>query len=129
MKASTIKKLTIFSRLWAVSMIIFAVLCIVAVIATMNENKDVMGIAVLAACVVFAVQVAHVVTSVIVKRGWCIAGSVLGIMVSIFVSLCSVVALAAGQYRQGAQHGSPSACLAEEEYTAVSPLSGGCQYR
>ena len=80
-------------------MIIFAVLCIVAVIATMNENKDVMGIAVLGACVMFLVQVAHVVTSVIVKRGWCIAGSVLGIMVSIFVSLCSVVALAAGQYR------------------------------
>ena len=85
--------------MWAVSMIIFAVLCIVAVIATMNENKDVMGIAVLGACVMFLVQVAHVVTSVIVKRGWCIAGSVLGIMVSIFVSLCSVVALAAGQYR------------------------------
>lgn len=99
MKESTTKKLTFFSRLWAVSMIIFAVLCIVAVIATMNENKDVMGIAVLGACVMFLVQVAHVVTSVIVKRGWCIAGSVLGIMVSIFVSLCSVVALAAGQYR------------------------------
>ncbi len=99
MKESTTKKLTFFSRLWAVSMIIFAVLCIVAVIATMNENKDVMGIAVLGACVMFLVQVAHVVTSVIVKRGWCIAGSVFGIAVSVFVSLCSVVALAAGQYR------------------------------
>ena len=99
MKESTIKKLTIFSRLWAVSMIIFIVFCIVAVIATMNESKDVMGIAVLGACVMFLVQVAHVVTSVIVKRGWCIAGSVFGIAVSLFVSLCSVVALAAGQYR------------------------------
>ena len=99
MQESTRTKLTLFSRLWAVSMILFTVLCIVAVIATMNENKDVMGIAVLAACVVFAVQVAHVVTSVIVKRGWCIAGSVFGIAVSVFVTLCSVVALAAGQYR------------------------------
>lgn len=99
MQESTKNKLTIFSRLWAVSMILFIVFCIVGVIATMNESKDLIGIATLGACAMFLVQVAHVVTSVIVKRGWCIAGSVFGIAVSVFVSLCSVVALAAGQYR------------------------------
>lgn len=99
MQESTRTKLTLFSRLWAVSMIAFTVLCIVAVIATMNENKDVMGIAVLGACAAFLVQLCHVITSVKVKRRWCVAGSVFGIVVSVFVSLCSVVALSAGQYR------------------------------
>ena len=80
-------------------MILFIVFCIVGVLATMNESKDLIGIATLGACAMFLVQVAHVVTSVIVKRGWCIAGRVFGIAVSVFVSLCSVVALAAGQYR------------------------------
>ena len=80
-------------------MILFTVLCIAAVIATMNESKQWMGLAVLGTVVIMLVQLCQLAAAVAVRRWWCVAGSVFGIIVSLFVLVCSIVALAAGQYR------------------------------
>lgn len=99
MKDSSKKKLTLFSRLWAVSVILLAVLCIVGVIGGMNENKDMMGVSMVGTSLMFLVLVCQLVTSIIVRRWWCVAGCVFGILVSLFVMGSSIAALAAGQYR------------------------------
>lgn len=115
MQESTKSKLTVFSRLWAVSMVLFVALCAVGVIATMNENRDLMGVATVAGALVFVIQVCHVVTSLAVRRWWCVAGSVLGVAVSVFALLCAVVALAAGQYRPPVADDSQQVAVAEPE--------------
>ena len=99
MKESTRSRLTVFSRLWAVSLILFIVLCILAVIATMGEKTDMMGIAVVGFCLVFIVQLCQLITAIVVRRWWCAAGAFIGILVSCFVLTCAIVALAAGKYR------------------------------
>ena len=99
MKESTKSKLTIFSRLWAVSTILIVAFCIVGVIGGINENKDMMGISMVGTCLMFLILVCQLIASIAVRRWWCTAGSVLCILVSLFVMTCSVVALAAGQYR------------------------------
>lgn len=80
-------------------MLLFAILCVGGVIAAMNESKNLVGLATVAGGIVFVMQVCHVVTSVAVRRWWCVAGSLLGLVVSVFVVLTAVTALAAGQYR------------------------------
>ena len=81
-------------------MVLSVVLCIVGVIAMMNENRNLVGVATVAGVIIFVIQVCHVVTSLAVKRWWCVAGSVLGVTVSVFALLCAVAALAAGQYHR-----------------------------
>jgi len=92
-------KLTVFARLWAVSMILFVVLSIAAVIAGMNNSVNWMGLAVVGTVLMLVVQLAQLVSAIVVRRWWCVAGAVIGVVVSVFVALCSIVALAAGQYR------------------------------
>lgn len=99
MKELSKSKLTIFSRLWVVSVILFAALCIVGVIGGMNENKNMMGISMVGTCLMFLIMVCQLVTSIIIRRWWCMAGCVFGILVSLFFMGVSIVALAAGQYR------------------------------
>ena len=99
MKESTRTRLTIFSRLWPISMVLFIGLCVVGVIACMDEQKNLMGVAALGAVLMFLVQLSQLVASFIIRRWWCVVGSIIGIVLSIFVWICSIVALAAGQYR------------------------------
>ena len=103
MKESTKSKLTIFARLWAVPMILFVVLSIVGVIGGMNENKDMMGISMVGTCLMLLILVCQLIASIVIRRWWCAAGSVFGILVSLFVMSCSIAALAAGQYRPPVQ--------------------------
>lgn len=110
MKESTKGKLTVFSRLWAVSMILFVVLCVVGVIGGMNESKSLMGVSMAGTCVMFIVMVCQLVASIVIRRWWCVAGCVFGILVSLFFMACSITALAAGQYR-------PPVMEAEENVT------------
>ena len=98
MREITKSRLIVFSRLWAVSMILFVLLSIAAVIATMNYHSGWMGLAVVGSGLMLAVQLAQLVSAVIVRRWWCVVGAVIGVAVSIFVALCSIVALAAGQW-------------------------------
>ena len=98
MREITKSRLIVFSRLWAVSMILFVLLSIAAVIATMNYHSGWMGLAVVCSGLMLMVQLAQLVSAVIVRRWWCVVGAVIGVAVSIFVALCSIVALAAGQW-------------------------------
>ena len=99
MKESTRKKLTIFSRLWAISMVLCIGMCIVGVIACMNEHRNLIGIAAIGTVLMFLIMLCQLVTSIITRRWWCLVGVIIGIALSIFVWVCSIVALAAGQYR------------------------------
>lgn len=99
MEERTRTKLTKFSRLWPVPLVLFIVLCIVAVIACINENKDLMGIAAIGTIFMFVIMLCQLVTSIIVRRWWYLVGVIVSIAVSLFVWLCSIVLLAAGQYR------------------------------
>ncbi len=105
MKESTKSKLNIFAHLWAVSMILFVVLCIVGVIGGMNENKNMMGISMVGTCLMFLILVCQLIASIVIRRWWCVAGSVFGILLSLFVMACSITALAAGQYRPPVMEG------------------------
>lgn len=99
MKETTQKRLIVFSRLWAIPMILFVVLAVVAVIACMDENKDLMGAAVVGTVIMMIIQLCQLVAAIVVRRWWCLFGGVVGVLVSVFVLTCSIVALAAGQYR------------------------------
>ena len=99
MKEQTKSRLTLFARLWAVSAVLFLVLCVVAVYGGMNDRNAVMGPAIVGFCIVFLVQIGQLVAALLVRRWWCFAGTVLGILFSLFVLVCCIVALGAGQYR------------------------------
>ena len=85
MQESTKSRLIVFSRLWAVPMILFVLLAVAAVIAGMNEHKSWMGLAVVGTVVMLIVQVAQLVSAIVVRRWWCVAGAVIGVAVSIFL--------------------------------------------
>ena len=99
MQESTKSKLTTFSRLWAIPMVLCIALCIVGVIGCMDEQRNLIGIAAVGSALMFIIMLGQLITSIIVRRWWCMIGVIIGIVVSLFVWLCSIVALAAGQYR------------------------------
>ena len=99
MKESTRTRLTRFSRLWALSMGLCIGLCVVGVYACMTDRKTLMGIAAIGTILMFLAMLCQLVTSIIVRRWWCLVGTIIGISVSLSVWICSIVALAAGQYR------------------------------
>lgn len=99
MKEQTQSRLTLFAHLWAVSMVLFAVLCIVAVYGGMNDHKNLMGLGIVSFCAVFIIQICQSIAAIMVRRWWCFAFSVIGILVSLFILICCIVALGAGQYR------------------------------
>jgi hypothetical protein len=72
---------------------------VAAVIACMDNHTNLMGMAVVGTVLMLSIQLSQLVAAVIVRRWWCVAGGVIGLAVSVFVILCSIVALAAGQYR------------------------------
>ena len=99
MQETTKAKLTKFSRLWAIPMILCIVLSVIGVVACMNENKNLIGITATGSVLMFLVMLCQFVTSIMVRRWWCMVGVLIGILVTLFVWTCSIVALAAGQYR------------------------------
>lgn len=99
MQETTKARLTVFARLWAIPMILFIVLAVVAAIAGMEERTNLMGVAVLGTVLMLIVQFCQLIAAIVVRRWWCVAGSVIGILISLFVMICAIVALAAGQYR------------------------------
>jgi hypothetical protein len=99
MQESTKSRLIVFSRLWAIPMILFVMLAVAAVIAGMNEHRGWMGLAVVGTVLMLIVQLAQLVSAIIVRRWWCVTGAVIGVVVSVFVALTSIVALGAGQWR------------------------------
>ena len=99
MKESTRTKLTKFSRLWALSMALCIGLCVVGVFACMTDRKVLMGIATIGTILMFLIMLCQLVTSIIVRRWWCVVGALIGMAVSLSIWFFSIVALAAGQYR------------------------------
>jgi hypothetical protein len=99
MQESTKSRLTVFSRLWAVAMVLFVLLAVAAVIAGMNEHRGWMGLCVVGTVVMLIVQLAQLVSAIVVRRWWYVTGAAVGVGVSIFVILTSIVALGAGQWR------------------------------
>ena len=68
------------------------------------------------------VQIAQLVSAIIVRRWWYVAGAVIGLAVSTFVFLTSVTALAAGQWPTAESHDSTDSSeyaqeLFSEEYS------------
>jgi len=98
MREITKSRLIVFSRLWAVPMILCVLLSVAAVVAVMNNHTNWMGLAVVCSVLMLMVQLAQLVSAVIVRRWWCVVGAVIGVAVSVFVALCAIVALAAGQW-------------------------------
>lgn len=92
-------KVTTFAQLWIVSMVLFIVMSICAVIAAMNEHVSLMGLAVIGSCLMLIIQLCQLIAAFIVRRWWHVAGGLLAISISVFVMICCIVALAAGQYR------------------------------
>ena len=99
MRERTKSRLTTFSRLWAIPMILCIVLSIVGVIGCMDEQKNLIGIGATGSVLMFLIMLCQLVASIMVRRWWCMVGVIIGIVVSLFVWVCSIVALAAGQYR------------------------------
>lgn len=99
MNERTRLRLTRFSRLWAIPMLLSFAFSILAVYAGMDENKSLMGIGSVGCVLMLVILLCQIVAAIIVRRWWCMAGSVIGIALSLFVLTCSIVALAAGQYR------------------------------
>lgn len=99
MKDSTRTRLTTFSRLWPVPMVLCIGLCIVGVFACMTDRRNLMGIAAVGTVLMFLTMICQLVASIVVRRWWCLVGVIIGLALSVFVWICSIVALAAGQYR------------------------------
>lgn len=99
MKESTKSKLTKFTRLWAVSMVLSIALCIVGVFACIYEHRTLMGFAAIGTFLMFLVMFCQLLTSIIIRRWWSLVGVIFGLILSSIVVICSVVVLAAGQYR------------------------------
>ena len=118
MRESNKSKLTVFARLWAVPMVLFVLLSVAAVVAAMNDSSNWMGAAVVGTVVMLIVQIAQLVSAIIVRRWWYVAGAVIGLAVSTFVFLTSVTALAAGQWPTADSHDSTdSSEYAQELFT------------
>lgn len=99
MQESKKSRLIVFSRLWAIPMVLFVLLSIGAVIAAMNGHKNWMGLAVVGTVLMLIIQLAQLVSAITVRRWWCVTGAAIGVVVSLFVAASSIVALAAGQWR------------------------------
>lgn len=106
MQESTKSRLTVFSRLWAIPMVLCVLLCVAAVIAGMNGRTHWMGLSVLGTVLMVIILLAQLVAAVVIRRWWCLAGGVFGVAVSVFVILSSIVAMAAGQYPSPLAHDS-----------------------
>lgn len=99
MQESTKSRLIVFARLWAIPMVLCVLFSIAAVIAAIHEHKGWMGLAVLGTVLTLIVLFCQVVAAIVLRRWWHVVGSVMSIAVSLFVITCSIVGLAAGQYR------------------------------
>ena len=98
MQERTKSRLTLFARLWAVSVVFFLVSGIVFVYACMNNSKNLIGVGAVGFCIMFIVQVSQLIAAIIVRRWWCVFCAVIGLLLSVFIFFCCVAALAAGQY-------------------------------
>ena len=99
MQESTKSRLIVFSRLWAVPMVLCVLLAVAAVVAGMNDQRDWMGLCVVGTVLMLIVLFAQLVSAIVMRRWWCVTGAVIGVAVSVFVILTSIVALGAGQWR------------------------------
>jgi hypothetical protein len=120
MQESTKSKLIVFSRLWAVPMVLFVLLAVAAVIAGMNEHRGWMGLCVVGTILMLIVQLAQLVNAIIMRRWWCVAGAVFGVGVSVFVALTSIVALGAGQWRAPEIHAQDNSCVVNADTLSFS---------
>ena len=80
-------------------MLLFVALCIMAVVAAINDNKNLMTLGVILSGLMFFIQFCQFFAALIIRRWWLAAGGFFGMLVSIFVWFVGIVALAAGQYR------------------------------
>lgn len=99
MEERTRTRLTKFSRLWPIPLVLFIVLCVVALFACINQQKDILALAGLGTILMFIIMLCQLVTSIIVRHWWYVVGTIVSIAISIFAWLCSIVLMAAGQYR------------------------------
>lgn len=95
-KKSLLKTLV---RLWFVPMVLCIALCIIGTIACINEHRGIMALAALGTIPMLIIMVCQLIASIFTRQWWCLGGAIFGIAISLFVMLCSIVALAAGQYR------------------------------
>ena len=99
MQDRTRSRLTLFARLWPVSVILLFILCITIGYAVIENKHSLIGLSFLGICFILIVQVCQLVAAIVVRRWWCFAGTVIGIILSTLILLFTTVGLAAGQYR------------------------------
>lgn len=80
-------------------MALFIVLSIIAVFACINQHRGIMALAAMGTALMFLVMHCQLLTSIIVRRWWNLVGAIIAIIISLLVWICTIVALAAGQYR------------------------------
>ena len=68
MQESTKSRLTVFSRLWAIPMVLCVLLCVAAVIAGMNGRTHWMGLSVLGTVLMVIILLAQLVAAAVIRR-------------------------------------------------------------
>lgn len=99
MEDTTRSRLTLFARLWPVSVILLLVFCVMFAYGVVDYKRNLMGIAAIGIFLTCVAQLAQFIVSIIAKRWWCMVGVILGGLMSVVILLFTVVGLAAGQYR------------------------------
>ena len=99
MENATKPKLTLFARLWPLSVVLFLALCVAVCYAVINERTNLIGLSSVGLCLMFFVQLSQLISAIVVRKWWCLIGCIMGLVLSTFFLVCTIVALAAGQYR------------------------------
>ena len=92
-------RLTVFARLWPVSVVLMLASCITVALAVVDYKGYLAALSTMGICLMAIVQLAQLIAAIVVRRWWCVAGTVIGLLLSAFFVVCVIVALAAGQYR------------------------------
>lgn len=92
-------RLTVFARLWPVSVILMLAFCIAVAYAVVDEKGYLAALSTIGICLVSVVLLGQLISAIAVRRWWCVAGTVVGLLLSAVFIVCTIVALAAGQYR------------------------------
>lgn len=98
MSERTKSRMTFFARLWPVSFLLFFVFCVLYAYGCMNKCLNFAGLGMIGIGITFLIQVGQMIAAIKEHRWWCLAGTILGLLLSVFVLSVSIVAAAAGQW-------------------------------
>ena len=124
MKEQNNPRLTLFARLWPVSVVLFIVFSILYAYACMNNYFNLKGLGLVGSFIMLFVQVCQLIAANKMRRWWCFTGIIIGIVLSIVVFISCCVAAVAGQYHPSVnKEGCEEVCdTTETETEAVEEI-------